>query len=148
MTGLDQGIGGVLVAAVLAALVVGAGVGSVVRAAVLARVEASGHRQVRALGSAWVNVPASALAAALLVWQTQLRLLPGAGSDVAALVVLLLLGLCGGASTWSTLALELSRSVLAADRRALVLQGVGAVLGVLGGVFGAGVAVVALLLRG
>ena len=148
MTSLEQGIGGALVAAVLVALVVGAGAGSVLRAVVLARVAASGDRWARSLGSAWVNVPASTLAAALLVWQTQLRLLPGTGSDLAALVVVLLLGVCGGMSTWSTLALELARSVLAGDRRALVPQAVGAALGVLGGVFGAGCAVVVLLLLG
>lgn len=148
MTGLGAGIGGGLVAAVLVALVLGAGIGSVLRAVVLDRVAASPDHRARALGSAWVNVPASALAAALLVWQTQLQLLPGTGPDVGAVAVVLLLGVCGGWSTWSTLALELARSVLAGDRRALRLQAGGAALGVLAGVFGAGLAVVTLLVAG
>ncbi|MFC3687044.1 CrcB family protein [Aquipuribacter hungaricus] len=148
MTGLDQGVGTGLVVALLAALVVGAGLGSVLRAVVLARVGASPGPRVRALGSAWANVPATAVAAALLVVQTRLGLLPGTGPDAAAVGVVLLLGVCGGMSTWSTLALELARSVLADDRRALALQVGGAVVGVLAGLFGAGLAVLLLLAAG
>lgn len=148
MTELDQGAGGAVVAALLGALVLGSGVGAVLRAVVLARVAASGDLRVRTLGSAWVNVPASAVAAALLVWQVRLDLLPGAGPTGLAVLVVLLLGVCGGTSTWSTLALELACSVLDGDRRGVVLQVGGVVLGVLGGVFGAGLAVVTLLLAG
>jgi fluoride ion exporter CrcB/FEX len=141
-------MGGAVVAALLVALVVGAGAGAVVRAVVLARVAASADPRARTLGSAWVNVPASALASALLVWQLRLGPLPGAGSPAPGLAVVLLLGVCGGASTWSTLALELARSVLAGDRRGVALQAGGIVLGVLGGVFGAGLAVLALAVGG
>lgn len=148
MTGLEQGMGGAMVAAVLVALVLGAGAGSALRAVVLARVAVSGDSRVRTLGSAWVNVPASVLASALLVWQARLDLLPGVGPAVPAVALVLVLGLCGGLSTWSTLALELARSLLAGDRRGVALQLGGVVLGVLGGVFGAGFAVVTLVLAG
>lgn len=150
MTGLEQGLGTGLVVAVLTAVVAGAAVGSVLRAVVLARVAAAASARARVLGSAWVNVPATALAAALLVWQTGLDLLPGAGPAAGSLVgsvaVVALLGVCGGLSTWSTLALELAQAVLDGDRRALGLQAGGVVVGVLAGVFGAGLGVVVLLL--
>lgn len=148
MTAGGQQTGTALVVVVLVALVLGAGLGSALRAVVLARVAASGGARARLLGTAWVNVPAAGLAAALLVWQTRLGPAPGGGPSVAGTALVLLLGACGGLSTWSALALELARSVLDGDRRALVVQVLGVVLGVLGGVFGAGVAVLALLLAG
>ncbi len=148
MTGVGPGLGAGLVAAVLLAVVLGAGLGSVLRAVVLARVAAARDGRARALGSAWVNVPATAVAAAVLVAQTGLDLAPGEGSAPGAVALVLVLGLCGGLSTWSTLALELARSVLDGDRRALVLQAGGAGLGLVAGVFGAGAAVLGLALAG
>lgn len=135
---------GWLSVAVLVVLVVGAGAGAALRAVVLARVAASGSTRARSLGSAWVNVPASVLAAAALVWQAGSGLAGGDGPGTLALLAVL--GLCGGLSTWSTLSLELARSLLDADRAALRLQLGGVALGVVGGVFGAGLAAVGLML--
>lgn len=148
MTGLEGDPDGSVAVAValLVVLVLGAGLGAVLRAMVTARVAASPSRHVRALGSAWVNVPASALAALALVLQLRLDLLPGRAPDAVAVAAVGVVGLCGGLSTYSTLALELSRSVLERRRRDLVLQLGGVAVGVAGGLFGAGLAAVALLL--
>lgn len=132
-------------AAVLLVLALGAGVGAVLRTVVAARVAVSPSRRVRAFGSGWVNVPASAVAAGLLVVQQQLGLLPGQAPAGLAVGLVALLGVCGGLSTYSTLALELARSVLASRRRDLVVQLGGVVLGLAAGLFGAGLAGVALL---
>lgn len=147
MTGVEGGTGvaPVVVAAALLWLVVGAGAGAVLRAMVLARVAAVASYRVRVLGSAWANVPASVLAGAVLVWQQQLDLLPGRAPAVVAVAVLAVLGVCGGLSTWSTLALELSRSLLAGRRQDVLLQLGGVVAGVAGAMLGAGFAVVTLL---
>lgn len=149
MSGLedDLGLPTAVAVAVLGVLVLGAGLGAVLRAVLLARVAASASRRVRALGSAWVNVPASALAALALVLQQQLGLLPGQAPAPLAVGVVAVIGLCGGLSTYSTLALELSRSLLERRRRDLVLQLGGVSAGVAAGLFGAGLAVVLLLLR-
>jgi len=149
VTGLevDQGLQTAVAVAVLVVLVLGAGAGAVLRATVTARVAASSSRRVRALGSAWVNVPASALAASALVLQLRLGLLPGEAPAPLAVGVVAVIGLCGGFSTYSTLALELSRSLLGRRRRDLVLQLGGVAVGVAAGLFGAGLAGVLLLLR-
>lgn len=150
MTGLEgeQVLPVALAVAVLVALVLGAAVGAVVRAGVLAWAAASRTRWVRVLGTTWVNVPASAVAAAALVLQQQLALLPGQASDPAAVTVVAVLGVCGGLSTYSALALELSRSLLERRHRDLGLQLAGIGTGVVAGLFGAGLAAVALLLLG
>lgn len=133
--------------AVLVVVVLGAGLGALLRAVVLARVTASPSVRARTLGTAWVNVPASLVAAAVLVRQTSLGLLPGQAPAAVVLTAALVLGVCGGLSTWSALSLELARSLLAGDRRALRVQLSGVALGLLGGVFGAGLGAVTLLLR-
>lgn len=129
-------------------LAVTAGVGSVLRAVVLDRAQRSGSWRVRSVGSGWVNVPAAALAAAALVVQVQLELFPGRASIGWVLAVVAVLGLCGGVSTYSTLSLEVSRAVLAARWAEVRLQLGGVVLGVLGGLAGAGGAALALLTVG
>lgn len=146
MTGLegDGALGPVV--ALLTALVLAGGLGAALRAVVLARVAASASHRVRALGSAWVNVPASAVAAFALVLQLQLDLLPGRAPLAVVVAVVGVIGLCGGLSTWSTLSLELSRSLLGRRRRDLALQLAGLTTGVAAGLFGAGLAGVALLL--
>ena len=148
MTGLeDDGGGSVgLAVALLAVLVLAAGLGATLRAVVTARAAASPSHRVRALGSAWVNVPASGAAAFALVLQLQLDLLPGRAPAAVVVAVVGVIGLCGGLSTYSPLALELSRSVLERRRRDLVLQLGGVAVGVVAGLFGAGLAGVALLL--
>lgn len=149
MTGLEDGRGlpTAVAVAVLVVLVLGAGAGAVLRAVVLARVAASPSGLVRALGSAWVNVPASALAALALVLQLRLGLLPGDAPAPLAVGVLAVIGLCGGLSTYSTLALELSRSLLRRRHGDLALQLGGVAVGVVAGLFGAGLAALLLLLR-
>lgn len=150
MTGLEGGPAlpvGVAVA-LLVVLVLGAGAGAVLRALVTARVAASTSSRVRVLGSAWVNAPASAVAAFALVLQQQLDLLPGSAPAPVAVALVALLGVCGGASTYSTLSLELSRSLLAGRRRDLAAQLGGVAVGVVAGLFGAGLATVVLLTLG
>lgn len=135
-----------MTALLFALLVLGAGLGSVLRAVVLDRVARSASHRTRTFGSAWVNVPAAALAAAAVVAQPELGLLPGPRSDAGTVAVVALLGLCGGLSTYSTLALEVATSVLGSRWDQVLLQLGGVVAGVLGGLFGAGLAALALLL--
>lgn len=135
-----------MTALLLVVLVVGAGLGSVLRAVVLARVADARSRRARTLGSAWVNVPASAVAAAAVVVQPGLGMPGGPEAGAGAVVVVALLGLCGGLSTYSTLSLELAGAVLGSRWGEVRLQVGGVVAGVLAGLFGAGVAVLGLLL--
>jgi fluoride ion exporter CrcB/FEX len=132
----------------LLVLALGAGAGALVRGLVALRVGASTSRRVRALGSGWVNVPASALAAAALLVQLQLDLLPGEEPRAGVVAVLAVIGFCGGLSTYSTLALEMSRSLLASRWADLRVQVGGIVLGLLAALFGAGAAAIVLALLG
>ncbi|MFC5380952.1 CrcB family protein [Aquipuribacter nitratireducens] len=133
--------GAVLVQVVLLAL--GAGAGAALRLLVVARAGASHHHLVRALGTAWVNVPASTVAGLALAW-----LVVGAGGapfgatwSASALVAAAALGVCGGLSTWSSLALEVAGAVRAGDSALLRTQAAGVGLGVVGGVVGVGAGV-------
>lgn len=127
-------------AVLLACICLGAGLGAVLRAEVLARVAERGARG----GTAWVNVPASAVAGLAVGLGSASRAVtavePGApGAAVVALAAVL--GVCGGLSTYSSLALELARALLAGDRRELLLHAAGVLLGLLGAVGGVGAAV-------
>ncbi len=140
--------------AILAGLVVvGGGLGSGLRVIVLSRVAARDSRW----GTAWVNVPASFLAG---VAATLLSLGVGPGpavvaespahgsSDLAATVGLtFVLGVCGGLSTYSSLALEAALALRRRDRRLLAVQASGVGLGLLTAAVGVvtGVAVLVLL---
>ena len=147
MTGLEDGpLPTPLALLVLLVVVLTAGLGAVLRSVVLSLTSVSPSQRVRTLGSAWLNVPATAGAAAALVAQQRLDLLPGQTSAAVALGVVGVIGLCGGLSTYSTLALELSRSLLERRRRDLLLQLAGVATGVLAGLFGAGLAGIVLLL--
>ena len=138
---------------VLAGLVVvGGGLGSGLRAALLRQVALRGSRW----GTAWVNVPASFLAGAAA---TVLALGVGPGpavvaatvapatSDQVAIGVLsLLLGICGGLSTYSSLALEAALAVRRRDRRLLAVQATGIGLGLVAVVVGVGAGTAGVLL--
>ncbi|WP_336922600.1 CrcB family protein [Aquipuribacter sp. SD81] len=138
-------------AAVLAqtvCLVLGAGAGAALRAAVLARVSAASP-PVRRAGTAWVNVPASFAAAVVLSWLVasgRAEPLAVGGADVAGLAAALALGVCGGLSTWSSLALELAGAVRSGDRSRLLVPALGVLAGVAAGVAGTGVVVTVALL--
>jgi fluoride ion exporter CrcB/FEX len=123
--------------------VLGAGLGAVLRAAVLARV-AVARPPLRALGTAWVNVPASYVAALALAWlatATGAEPLLAERVTVGGLGPSLLLGVCGGLSTWSSLALEVAAALRADDRAALRASGLGVLAGVAAGVAGVGTVV-------
>lgn len=138
----------VLSVSVLLTLVLGAAAGSVLRSIVLSRVYVAPRRRERLLGTAWVNVPASALAAFVLVLQQRLELLPGSAAPGWVLLAVLLLGVSGGLSTWSALALEVARAVLAGRRAELLAQGVGVATGLVAALAGAGLATVLLTVLG
>lgn len=127
-------------AVLLVCLCLGAGVGAVLRAEVLARVAARGSRG----GTAWVNVPASAVAGSAVGLGSASRAVtavdPG-DPGVAFVALAAVLGVCGGLSTYSSLALELARALLAGDRRGLLLHAAGVLLGLLAAVGGVGAAV-------
>lgn len=110
-----------------------AGLGSAVRWAVLIWVRRRGLPG----GTAWVNVPASAVAG-LVVGVTgadRLTDMELLAADTAALpwAAWAVLGLCGGLSTWSSLALEMATALRDRDHRAVVMAAVGTVTGLVVG---------------
>lgn len=106
-----------------------AGVGTLVRWAVLTAVRRRGLTG----GTAWVNVPASTLAGVVVGVTGADRLTDPAAAPWVAWT---LLGLCGGLSTWSSLALETATALRDGDRRALAMSAAGTLLGLVAGVVG------------
>lgn len=114
---------------------VAAGVGALLRWAALGQVRRRGIPG----GTAWVNVPASAVAGLVVGVSGAERL-----SDVDVLVdaaavpwvAWTVLGLCGGLSTWSSLALEVATALRDRDRRALAITAAGTVTGLAAGAAG------------
>lgn len=114
---------GVLLLTTLAVAVMVAGaVGTLLRWGVLAVVR---HRGVRG-GTAWVNVPASLAAGAV------------AAAGWAEPATVAALALCGGVSTYSSLALEAARALQERSREGAAVVGGGMALGLLAGAAGAG----------
>ena len=110
--------------ATVAALAVGAGLGSALRVWLLFQLVR--HRIPG--GVAWVNLPAAAVAGAAV----------GAAGGGWPLVVVL--GICGGLSTYSAFALELAVAIRTGDRSGAVASVGGVVLGLAAGLGAAAVA--------
>lgn len=115
-------------AAALVAVTLGAALGSAARWWVMLQVA----RYRVAGGVAWVNVPAAAVAGAAL----------GAAADGWPLAALL--GICGGLSTYSSLALELAVAIRAREPAGLVLSMSGVLLGLAAGLGAAALGAAAL----
>lgn len=137
-------------ALLLGMLVLGGGVGTWLRVLTLRHVAARGYRA----GTAWVNVPAS-FVTGLAATVAAVGVGPGPAvvqgeavptGDLVALATLsLVVGVCGGLSTYSSLALEASLAVLRRDRRLLGLQLAGVGIGVVAAVLGVAVATAGVL---
>jgi len=63
------------------------------------------------------------------------------GREAGSWLVLAVLGVCGGLSTYSSLALELAQSIRSRDPRGLVRGVLGAGLGLVAGLLAAGITV-------